>query len=85
MQVLIPTALQSYTHASRVEAGGRTLGEMFAELEQRYPGIRFRIVDEQDRMRRNMRVFVNGLGVRELDHPLKPGDDVGIVMALSGG
>jgi molybdopterin converting factor small subunit len=32
-----------------------------------------------------MRVFVNGLGVRELDHPLKPGDDVGIVMALSGG
>jgi molybdopterin converting factor small subunit len=85
MQLLIPTALQSYTRASRVEVGGRTLGEMFAELEQRYPGIRFRIVDEQDQMRRNMRVFVNGLGVRDLDHPLQPDDDVGIVMALSGG
>jgi molybdopterin converting factor small subunit len=85
MRVLIPTALQSYTRAARVEASGRTLGELLADIDRRYPGFRFRMIDEQDRMRPNMRVFVNGQGVRDLAQPLQPSDDVSIVQALSGG
>jgi molybdopterin converting factor small subunit len=85
MQVLIPTSLRSYTRESRVEASGTTLGALLADLDCRYPGIRFRMVDEQDRMRPNMRVFVNGIGVRDLTQPLQPMDDVCIVQALSGG
>ena len=85
MQVLIPGALRSYTHASHVEAAGDTLAAMFADLERRYPGLRFRVVDEQQRLRPNMRIFVNGLGVRDLEHALLPGDFVALVLALSGG
>lgn len=85
MQVLIPTSLRSYTRASRVEAGGATLGEALADLDRRFPGLRFRMVDEQDRLRPHMRVFVNGQAVGDLTQPLQAGDDVSIVQALSGG
>ena len=85
MQVLIPGALRSYTRESHVEAGGDTLAALFADLDRRYPGLRFRVIDEQHRLRPNMRIFVNGLGVRDLGHALRPGDFVALVLALSGG
>ncbi len=85
MKVLIPGALRSYTRESNVEAHGHTLDALFTDLDHRYPGLRFRVVDEQGQLRANMRVFVNGLGVRELQHPLQPKDFVAIVLALSGG
>jgi sulfur-carrier protein len=85
MKVLIPGALRSYTHESHVEAAGNTLDELFADLDRRYPGLRFRVVDEQNRLRPNMRIFVNGFGVRELQHGLQPDDFVAVVLALSGG
>jgi sulfur-carrier protein len=85
VKVQIPGALRSYTRAPHVEAAGGTLAELFAELDRRYPGLRFRVVDEQDRLRPNMRVFVNGVGVRELGHALRPDDFVAVVQALSGG
>jgi molybdopterin converting factor small subunit len=86
MRVLIPGALRSYTGgASHVQAAGATLIELFADLERQFPGLRFRVVDEQDRLRPNMRIFVDGLGVRDLDHALRPGNFVALVLALSGG
>lgn len=85
MQVLVPAALRPYTRELRVDADGDTLYALFADLERRYPGMRFRVVDEQDRLRPNMRIFVNGLGVRDLAHVLQPDDFVAIVLALSGG
>jgi sulfur-carrier protein len=85
MKVLIPSAMHSYTHASHVEAVGDTLEALFADLERRYPGLRFRVVDEQNLLRPNMRLFVNGVGVRELGHALRPDDFVAVVLALSGG
>jgi len=85
MKVLIPGALRSYTHASQVEAVGGTLDLLFADLNRRYPGLRFRVVDEQNLLRPNMRIFVNGVGVRELGQALRPDDFVAVVQALSGG
>jgi molybdopterin converting factor small subunit len=85
MQVLIPTSLRSYTGRSRVEATGATLGDVLADLDRRFPGIRFRMVDEQDRMRPHMRVFVDGKAIQDLTQSLQPTDDVSIVQALSGG
>ncbi|MBK6472630.1 MAG: MoaD/ThiS family protein [Betaproteobacteria bacterium] len=85
MKVLIPGALRSYTRESQVEAFGDTLDELFDDLERRYPGLRFRVVDEQRLLRPNMRIFVNGVGVRELQHALQPDDFVAVVLALSGG
>jgi molybdopterin converting factor small subunit len=83
--VLIPSPLHSYTARASVEADGATLAALLADLERQYPGIRFRMVDEQDRIRRHMRVFVNGDQVFDLSRPLSPGDDVVIVQALTGG
>jgi len=85
MKVLIPGALRSYTERGDAEASGATLAAVLADLERQYPGIRFRIVDEQDRIRRHIRIFVNGDQVHDLAHPLDARDDVVIVQALSGG
>lgn len=85
VKVLIASPLLSYTGADEVEACGATLGALLNDLEARYPGIRFRMVDEQDQLRRHMRFFVNGEIAKELNYPIKAGDEVGIVQALSGG
>ena len=86
MRVLIPDLLCSYTGERRqVEADGATLGEVLADLDRRYPGIRFRMIDEQDAIRRHMRIFVNGEQVRTLGAPLCSSDEVFIIQALSGG
>lgn len=85
MKVLIPSPLHSYTGGARAEAQGNTLSALLADLERQYPGIRFRMVDEQDRIRRHMRVFVNGDQVFDLARALDPADEVVIVQALTGG
>ncbi len=85
MKVLIPTPLRSYTQAREVDAAGATLGALLADLEHRYPGIRFRMIDEQDRMRAHVRFFINGEQVFDLARPLRATDAVQIVQALSGG
>ena len=85
MHVLIPTPLHSYTGRKEVEASGATLAAVLDELDRQFPGIRFRMIDEQERMRRHVRFFVNGDQVFDLGQPLRPTDEVVIVQALSGG
>ena len=85
MKVLIPTPLRSYTQSSTVEAVGATLAELLIDLDRRYPGIRFRMIDEQDAIRPHIRIFVNREQVRELTRPLHASDEVQILQALSGG
>ncbi|HEY2446922.1 MAG TPA: MoaD/ThiS family protein [Rhizomicrobium sp.] len=85
MKVLIPGPLRSYTDAREVEAQGDTLGALLADIDRQYPGLRFRIIDEQDRLRPHMRFFVNGAQVFDASQSLLPGDEVQIVQALSGG
>ena len=86
MKVLIPTPLYSYTGGrSEVEAEGATLDELLRDLDCRHPGIRFRMIDEQDRVRQHMRIFVNGEMATRLDQPIAAADEVQILQALSGG
>jgi sulfur-carrier protein len=85
MKVLIPSSLRSYTEKSMAEARGATVGAVLSDLERQYPGIRFRVVDEQDRIRRHIRIFVDGVQVRDLAQPLDGAGEVIIVQALSGG
>lgn len=86
MKVLIPGPLRSYTgERHEVEADGATLAELLCDLDRRYPGMRFRMIDEQDAIRRHIRIFVNGDQVRALDVALSSTDEVIILQALSGG
>jgi molybdopterin converting factor small subunit len=85
MKVLIPSALRSYTECGEAEANGATLAAVLADLDRQYPGIRFRMIDEQERIRRHIRIFINGAQEHDLSRPLNANDEVVIVQALSGG
>ncbi len=86
MTIHIPSALRSYTaQHSEVPVNGATLAEALAALDHRFPGIRFRIVTEQDTIRPHIRIFVNDVQFQDLSAPLSKADTVYIVCALSGG
>lgn len=86
ISVMIPSQLTAYTDgATRVPAAGGTVDEVLTDLDRRFPGIRFRVVDEQDRIRRHMRVFVGLEETRSVARALAEGDEVLIFGALSGG
>ena len=85
MKVLIPSALHSYTGGSHAEASGATLAEVLEDLERRFPGLRFRMIDEQQRIRPHIRFFYEGDQLHDLDRPLPDGGELVIVQALSGG
>ncbi|HEY0767652.1 MAG TPA: MoaD/ThiS family protein [Steroidobacteraceae bacterium] len=84
--VRIASPLRSYTAGAAALAGrGSNLAEVLANLEQRCPGIRFRMIDEHNRIRPHMRLFVNTNEARELSEPVRDGDTVHVICALSGG
>ncbi len=84
--VRVASPLRSYTAgAAEVSAAGATVGELLADLERAHPGIRFRMIDEQDRIRPHIRIFVNQNEVKTLDEPLRASDHVHLICALSGG
>jgi len=86
VRVVIPTLLDRYTEGQReVQGAGGNVGEVLADLEARYPGIRFRLVDEHDRIRRHIHVFVGRELAADLETPVGADDTVKIVGALSGG
>ena len=73
------------TVSNTPRSGGSVAAEVLADLDRQFPGLRFRIIDEQDRMRAHMRFFVNGRQTFDLTHPLGETDRLHIVQALSGG
>lgn len=85
MRVLIPSALLSYTASAWVEARGETVAAVLEDLDRLYPGIRFRMVDEQDRLRRHIRLFSGRDMVTDLTTRLPQDGELLIVQALSGG
>ena len=86
MKVRIPDPLRSYTaRQTVVEGTGETVGAVVADLDRRFPGIRFRMVDEQGKIRPHMKVFVNEEAVRDLETRVTASDELTIMQALSGG
>ena len=84
--MLLPTPLADYTaHRREVQAEGATLEELFEDLDRRYPGLRFRVIDEQGAIRPHIKVFVNRAQAASLAAPLCARDEVLVVAALSGG
>jgi sulfur-carrier protein len=86
VQVFIPSQLTSYTGgASRLAAAGGDIEQVLNDLDRRFPGLKFRVVDEQDRIRRHMRIFRNGDRAQNIRLPVGEADEVLIFGALSGG
>jgi molybdopterin synthase sulfur carrier subunit len=86
MKIFIPSPLRSYTlEKSAVEATGKDLDMLLNNLDQKYPGIRFRMIDEQDQIRTHIKIFVNREQATSLSVRLDAKDEVLIICALSGG
>jgi sulfur-carrier protein len=85
MKVIIPSQLLSYTRRVEVQVEGGTLTEVLAALDRQFPGLRFRIIDEQNAIRPHIRIFVNQETARSLDFVLRPEDEIRIIGAISGG
>ncbi len=86
MKVNIPSPLRSYTgNRAQVEAEGKTLGEVLEDLERAYPGMRFRMIDEQGGIRPHIRFFVNQELAEEMGVAVNAQNEIHIICALSGG
>ncbi|KAB8161417.1 MULTISPECIES: MoaD/ThiS family protein [Streptomyces] len=88
IEVRIPTILRTYTDGQKAVTGnGKTIEELFTDLEANHPGIRERLVDGEQ-LRRFVNVYLNDEDVRFLDGiatPLNDGDSVTILPAVAGG
>ncbi|MHB1844677.1 MAG: ubiquitin family protein [Deltaproteobacteria bacterium] len=81
----MPGPLRSYTSGQAEVAGqGRSLAELLRALDAAYPGIRFRMIDEQDRIRPHIKIFV---GLKQAETLAEPtgAEPVQIICALTGG
>ena len=89
VHVRVPTPLRRFTGGGEeVSANGGTVAALVNDLEQRHPGIKERICDDDGKVRRFVNIFVNGDDIRflnNLDTVLKDGDEVSIVPAIAGG
>ena len=89
VRVRIPTPLRRFTGgAEEVGVSGATIASAIEDLEDKFPGIKERLCDEQGRVRRFVNIYVNGDDIRflsSLDTPVKDGDEVSIVPAIAGG
>lgn len=86
MQVKIPSPLFSYSkNLNVVEGQGNTILEVLNNLDNQFPGIKFRMIDEQNKIRPHMKVFLNTDEIKDLSTSVKDSDKIMIVAALSGG
>ena len=87
LKVLIPGLLRSYTAGAEtvVLHSHATLDDALRDLNARFPGLRFRVVDEQNAIRPHIKMFVDGELARRLDTPVAGSKELMIVGALSGG
>jgi molybdopterin converting factor small subunit len=86
VRVRLAALLHSYTGGGDVvEAQGATVGAVMDDLDRRFPGIAFRVIDEQGRVRRHVNVFVGEERAADRATPVPAGAEVFVVGALSGG
>jgi molybdopterin synthase sulfur carrier subunit len=87
--VRIPTPLRKLTNELEVvQAAGANIGEVINSLDQAFPGLKERIVDEAGNVRRFVNIFVNDEDIRFLDEKatiVKEQDEISIVPAIAGG
>lgn len=87
VQVHFTAHLRHVAPDGAVEAKGATVAEALHDVFTRHPEVRGYVLDDQDRVRLHIAVFVDGVHVRRdiLAHPLKPDSEVYVMQALSGG
>jgi sulfur-carrier protein len=89
VQIYVPYPLRELTKGlGTVELRANNLASAIDELNRRYPGLAYRVLDDQGRLRRFVNVFVNDESVSDRapsEVPLHPGDEVTILPSVAGG
>jgi molybdopterin converting factor small subunit len=86
VKVRLASLLHSYTGGMKIiELEASTVGEAMEVLDRRFPGLVFRIIDEQGRIRPHVNIFLGEEKVSELRTPITTSAEIYIVGALSGG
>jgi molybdopterin synthase sulfur carrier subunit len=87
--VRIPTPLRKLTDNQEVvQVNGANIREVINSLESAFPGLKERICDDKNQIRRFVNVFVNDEDIRFLqdsETPVNSGDEISIVPAIAGG
>ncbi len=86
-KVHFTTHLRNVAPNGAVDAAGATVAAALADVFSRHPALRGYVLDDQDRLRLHIAVFVDGAHVRQnaLNHPLRSDSELYIMQALSGG
>jgi len=89
VEVKLPTLLRAHAGgASSVTADGTTVGEVFADLTARFPGMADNLVDEDGKLHKFVNVYRNDDDIRyldSLDTKVADGDVISILPAVAGG
>jgi len=89
IKVRIPSPLRSYTQgADVVETEGASVGEVLNSLKSKAAGIETRLFKGPQQLNRFVNIYVNDEDIRflkNLDTPVKNGDEISIVPAVAGG
>ncbi len=87
--IRIPTPLRRMTNGKgQVEVESGTLGQVVDQLEESYPGLKARLLDDNGQLHYYVNIYVNGEDVhflQGLETSTKSGDEVSIVPAVAGG
>jgi molybdopterin synthase sulfur carrier subunit len=87
--IRVPSTLQPLAEGQReVTDSSDTVAAAIESLEQRYPGIGPKLLDDEGKLRRYINLYVNQTDVRflsGLNSELKDGDELSIVPAVAGG
>jgi len=73
---------------SRQACSGGTVAELVSALDERHPGLRSYLLEDDGSLRKHVNIFVGRELVRDrrrLGDPLEEDDEVFILQALSGG
>lgn len=88
-RILIPTPLRPYTDKKdAVEAEGKTVGELLADLTKKHSGLKAHLYNDQGKLRSFVNVYLNDEDIRYLEKEktaVKPGDTISIIPSVAGG
>ena len=89
VKVRIPSPLRSYTNGADIlETTGASVGEVLTSLKEKASGIETRLFKGPNQLNRFVNVYLNEEDIRflkNLETPVKAGDEISIVPAIAGG
>ena len=89
IRITIPGPYRKLTGgADTVEASAQSIPELFARLEERYPGIRPAFFKPDGTPQRFLNIYINDEDIRflgGLKYTLQDGDEVLLIPAIAGG